>query len=126
MGSLPMLPLELQVADADLSLSILELWTSLSQSFEAFPYSLSDVNLFCYSTLVMLAATVPLRTMCEIVGGFRVPNLRWMTTVGGITHVVLRISAASYVDVSLVGACISLTLGGSSVCLVRQLLPRVS
>ena len=74
--SLHLLPLELEAADIDPSLSILELRASLSLPLEALPYSLSGVNLFWCSTVTMMAATVPLRALYGIIGGSGVPNLR--------------------------------------------------
>jgi hypothetical protein len=115
MGSVPLFPPELKADDADPFLSVHELRTSMPLPHEALPCSLSVVNLLWCSTQLMLATTLPLRVMCGIVVGSGVPKLRWVTTVGGITHDVVRTSDVVYVVVPLVGACIPLPLGGSSV-----------
>ena len=63
MRSLPLLPLELEAAVVEPSLSILELGPSLSLPHWALPGIVRGVDLFCCSIVSMLAAGVPPRVI---------------------------------------------------------------
>jgi len=80
-GSLPLMPLALEEADADPSLRMPELRASMFRPPDILPCSLDGVNMFCRSIAAPLAAAAPPRAY-GTVGGAGVPRLRRVTGSG--------------------------------------------
>ena len=68
--------------------------------------------------MLLLSIFVPPRALKGNVGGFGVPNRRWVTTVGGVTLDVIVPTAIVPADVPHVGAYPPLLLGGGSACVL--------
>ena len=112
-GSLPLLPLELE-ADEDPPLRIIpELMFRLPYSPEFAPYCRRVANLFVCFTMLGLSCVVPAPLLMGIVGGPGLPKLRRVGVVCS-AHVVAVPSASVTIAVPRVGACTPLPLGGSS------------
>ena len=81
MGSLPLLPLALEEADADPSLRMPELRGSLYSPLDTMAWSPSGSNLFYKGSAPSLAIVASPRAY-GIVGGAGVPKLRRVTSTG--------------------------------------------
>ena len=109
--SLPLLPLELETADADPSLSIPELGASLPRPLDSLLGSLRDVSLFSCLVVLILYGIVPPRALWGIVDGSGVPNRMWVNTVGGVTVAAVVHAADAAAAVTPVGVCPLLSIG---------------
>ena len=95
MVSLPLLPLELDVADDEPPLSMLELMTSLSFPSETLPFNPNGTKLLCSASMLgRFTAAGPLRVLSGIVGGSGVPNRRCVAGVVCLPTVVKSSSPA--------------------------------
>ncbi len=81
-GSLPLLPFELDVADVEPSLNIHEMKSSLTRSPDSLPCCRRGANKFWCSTMLGLSSVVPAPLLMGMVGGSGVPYLRRVGDVG--------------------------------------------
>ena len=112
MGSLPLLPFELDVADV--GPPIPELRASLLRSPDSLPYCRRGVNLFVCSMMLGLYGVVPAPLLMGIVGDPGVPKLRRVGVVGCTAPAIAVPPASVAAIVSRLGACAPLPLGDSS------------
>jgi len=115
MGSLSLLPFELDAAEEVPPLIIPELRPRLPRSPDPFPCCLSGANLFYCSSVLRLSGAVPPPLLMGSVGGSGVPNLRRVGDGGRGAHAVAAPNSVVVAAIPGVGACAPLPLGGNSV-----------